>query len=123
MGNKPSALYAVNPRPPYNSTVLVNNFFGRQFNSLNDVAVNPWNKNIYFTDVTYGYLQNFRPEPVLPNMVYRLDPTTMAVTVVADGFRLCNGITFSPDGRYAYITDTSPNNGFKPHDYTAPSAM
>lgn len=63
---------------------LVNNYYGRQFNSVNDVAVNPANGHIYFTDVTYGYLQDFRPAPVLKNQVYKLDSVTKALTVVAD---------------------------------------
>lgn len=71
--------------------VLVNNFFGRAFNSLNDVAVNPRNLNVYFTDTLYGYLQNFRPAPGLRNQVYRLDPSTGSLSVVADGFTLPNG--------------------------------
>lgn len=71
--------------------VLVNNYFGRQFNSLNDVAVNFRNKHIYFTDTVYGYLQEFRPRPGLPNQVYRFNPHTGAVTVVADEFVNCNG--------------------------------
>lgn len=70
---------------------LVNNFFGRQFNSLNDVSVNPRNGDIYFTDTMYGYWQYFRPEPGLQNQVYRLDPDTGALTVVADGFVAPNG--------------------------------
>lgn len=107
------ALFAVNPVPPYNTTskyrasticrksvfilidascsVLANNYFGRQFNSLNDVSVNYRNKHIYFTDVVYGYLQDFRPRPGLPNQVYRLNPDTRAITVVADEFVNCNG--------------------------------
>lgn len=91
MGQTASALYLVNASPPYNTTVLINNFYGRQFNSLNDVAVNSRNKDIYFTDPTYGYVQDFRPNPVLPNMVYRLNMKTKAVTVVADGFVMPNG--------------------------------
>lgn len=91
MGETASALYLVNAAPPYNTTVLINNFYGRQFNSLNDVAVNSRNKDIYFTDPTYGYVQDFRPKPVLPNMVYRLNMKTNAVTVVADGFVMPNG--------------------------------
>jgi gluconolactonase len=117
------ALYLANPLPPYNTTVLINNFHGRQFNSLNDVAVQPLNGNIYFTDVPYGYLQSFRPSPGLPNQVYKLNPVTKAVTVVADGFVKCNGLTFSPDGKYAYVTDTGPAKGFSKTDPTQPAAI
>ena len=71
--------------------VLLNNYFGRQFNSLNDVAINPRNKEIYFTDVTYGYLQDFRPTPGLPNQVYRFNEKTGLVSVVADQPNKPNG--------------------------------
>ncbi len=72
--------------------MLLNNLFGRQFNSLNDVAVNPRNKELYFTDVTYGYLQDFRPLPGLPNQLYRFNTDTGLVSLVADGFNKCNGM-------------------------------
>lgn len=105
----------MNPREPYNTTgelsicrgsyhnlmasncsfihiiVLINNYFGRQFSSLNDIGINPRNKDVYFTDTLYGYLQEFRPAPGLRNQVYRLNDKTGAVTVVADGFTLPNG--------------------------------
>ena len=101
-------MYQVNPVPPYetkgesalsphkedaDNSVILNNYFGRQFSSLNDVAVNPRNKELYFTDVTYGYLQNFRPPPGLPNQVYRFNEGTGSVGVVADGFNLPNGLS------------------------------
>jgi len=72
----------------------LNNYFGRQYNSLNDVAINPRNKEIYFTDVTYGYLQAFRPLPALPNQVYRFNTNTGLVSVVADGFDKSNGRSY-----------------------------
>ncbi|KAH8666310.1 D-lactonohydrolase [Xylariales sp. PMI_506] len=121
--NIPSALYLMNPIEPYNTTVLVNNFFGRQFNSLNDLAIHPRNGDIYFTDTLYGYLQDFRPVPGLRNQVYRLNPTTGALTVVADGFVLPNGVTFTPDGKYAYVTDTGINKGFWPQNLSDPSSI
>lgn len=34
--------------------MLVNNYYGRQFTSLNDIAVNPRNGELYFTDPDYG---------------------------------------------------------------------
>ena len=51
----------------------------------------------------YGFLSHFRPEPLLPNQVYRFDPVTGSVRVVADGFDKCNGIAFSPDGSTAFM--------------------
>ncbi|RYC92270.1 hypothetical protein BFJ63_vAg4925 [Fusarium oxysporum f. sp. narcissi] len=119
----PSALYLMNSEAPYNTTTLVNNFFGRQFNSLNDVSVNPRNGDIYFTDTMYGYWQYFRPEPGLQNQVYRFDPDTGALTVVADGFVAPNGLTFSPDGLHAYVTDTGISNALFGHNYTRPASI
>lgn len=73
------------------SLVLLNNYFGRQFNSLNDVVINPRNGELYFTDTLYGFLQDFRPPPGLRNQVYRYNFETGAVAVVADDFTLPNG--------------------------------
>lgn len=86
-----SAAVLMSPVEPYNTTVVLNNYFGRQFSSLNDVAVHPGNRDVYFVDTLYGYLQDFRPAPGLPNQVYRWNDKTGAVTVVADGFVLPNG--------------------------------
>lgn len=71
--------------------VLLNNYFGRQFSSLNDVVIHPRNKELYFTDTLYGYLQDFRPPPGLRNQVYRYNFETGAVAVAADDFALPNG--------------------------------
>ncbi|CAG8098470.1 unnamed protein product [Penicillium olsonii] len=121
--DKPPGLSVVNPNSPYNSTVILNNYFGRQFNSLNDVAIHPKNKEIYFTDTIYGYVQDFRPAPGLQDQVYRFNPDTGAVTVVADEFDHPNGLTFSPDGDYAYITDTGISSGFFGFNFTRPASI
>ncbi len=39
----------------------------------------------------------------MPNQVYRFDPDTGTVRVVADGFDKCNGLAFSGDGNTAYV--------------------
>lgn len=101
-----SEVILMNPVEPYNTTVLVNNYFGRQFSSLNDVAVHPSNKDLYFTDTLYGYLQDFRPPPGLRNQVYRWNDTTGAVTVVADGFTLPNGVLCSALDQSGYLSLT-----------------
>ncbi|KAI5830481.1 calcium-dependent phosphotriesterase [Schizophyllum commune Tattone D] len=119
-GHRPSSLTLTDPAPPYNTFVLLDNFYGRQFNSLNDVKIHPSGK-IFFTDTIY--LQDFRPDPTLPSQVYRLDPATGAVRAVADGFHKCNGLAFSRDGKTAYVTDTGPANGFRETVHSAPSAI
>lgn len=52
---------------------------------------------------SYGFLNHFRPEPRMPNQVYRLDPVTRRVRVVATDFNKCNGIALSEDGKLAYM--------------------
>ncbi|PGH18208.1 hypothetical protein AJ79_00546 [Helicocarpus griseus UAMH5409] len=86
--------------------VLLNNFYGREFSSLNDVVVHHFTGDIWFTDPTYGYEQGFRPPPSLPKQVYRFDPRTGQCWAVADGFVMCNGLCFSLDYSKMYITDT-----------------
>jgi gluconolactonase len=90
MGNKTaSALYAMDP-VEYNTTVLLNNYMGRQFNSLNDVAVHP-NGWIYFTDVDYGALQDFRAKVNIRKQVYRFNPDSGVVQAVSDSTPRPNG--------------------------------
>ncbi|KAI2624771.1 lactonohydrolase [Xylaria nigripes] len=121
--NKAPALTILNPREPYNTTVLLNNFFSRQFNSLNDLAVHPQNQDVYFTDPIYGFLQDFRPNEGLPRQVYRYNDRTGAVTVAADGFNQPNGIAFSPSGSHAYITDTGALGVFWGNNATFPATI
>lgn len=51
----------------------------------------------------YGWMLGFRPEPMLPSQVYRFDPSTGQVRVVADQLLHPNGIAFTPDGRTAFV--------------------
>lgn len=46
----PPSLALVNPRPPYNSTMILDNINSRQFNSLNDAKLHPKSGAIFFTD-------------------------------------------------------------------------
>jgi len=101
----PSALVLVDPKTS-ESKILLNNFHGREFNSINDVIVHHGRDEIWFTDPTYGYMQDFRPAPKLPIQVYRFKPSTGEVWCVADGFAQCNGLCFSPDYSKMYVTDT-----------------
>ncbi|KLJ06254.1 hypothetical protein EMPG_10323 [Blastomyces silverae] len=103
--SQPSALTLVDPVSGTAETLL-NNFYGREFSSLNDVVVHHGTGDIWFTDPTYGYEQGFRPPPVLPKQVYRFRPSTGQCWAVADGFDMCNGLCFNPDYTLMYITDT-----------------
>jgi gluconolactonase len=81
---------------------------GLSFNSPNDVVVAS-DRAIWFTDPSYGHLQGFRPEPMVGDFVYRHDPATGEIAVVADGFDKPNGIAFSLDERVLYVTDSGAN--------------
>jgi gluconolactonase len=87
---------------------LVDNWGGLSLNSPNDVVVRR-DGTIWFTDPSYGYLQGFRPEPQVGNHVYRFDPRSGRLSVVADSFDKPNGLAFSPDEQILYVTDSGAN--------------
>ncbi|HYY20696.1 MAG TPA: SMP-30/gluconolactonase/LRE family protein [Thermoleophilaceae bacterium] len=100
---------------------LVDAFDGRPLNSPNDVVAAS-DGSIWFTDPSYGYLQRFRPRPVIGDCVYRFDG---GLSVVAEGFDKPNGLAFSPDERVLYVGDSGANQEpgsyypERPHDITA----
>ncbi|KAJ5595177.1 uncharacterized protein N7459_001385 [Penicillium hispanicum] len=115
-------LFQMSAKAPYKSTFLVGGFYGRQFNSLNDVVVHS-DGSFWFTDPIYGWRQGIRPKPRLPNQVYRYDPATKDLRVVADGLGRPNGISFSPDEKTVYITDTAETDGDGSKDQLKPATI
>lgn len=107
---QPSSLILMESEAPYRCETLLDSFNGRQFNSINDVAIHR-DGSIWFTDPIYGYEQKFRPSPQLPAQVYRYDPVAKTIRAMADGFGRPNGIAFSPDENIVYITDTDCVHG------------
>ncbi|KAJ1300804.1 hypothetical protein OPQ81_002444 [Rhizoctonia solani] len=106
----PSSLILVDPTTNHGRTIL-NNFYGRVFNSINDVAVLVSNGTVeeqwvFFTDPPYGYFQGFKPYPSLPAQVYAFHPPSGTIRVVADGFERPNGVQFSEDFKTCYVSDT-----------------
>jgi gluconolactonase len=79
------------------------------FNSPNDVVVRS-DGTIWFTDPSYGWLQGFRPRPLLRDAVRRYDPQTGQVTMVAKSLDKPNGLCFSPDESVLYVTDSGANH-------------
>jgi gluconolactonase len=84
---------------------VVDSWRGLPLNSPNDVVVKS-DGTIWFTDPTYGFLQGFRPQPHLGDYVYRYDPETGDLDVVADSFDKPNGLAFSPDESVLYVGDS-----------------
>ncbi|KAI9647853.1 hypothetical protein NHQ30_004241 [Ciborinia camelliae] len=114
----PGGLVFMNATAPYATQTLINNYYGVEFNSPNDVHVTS-DGALWFTDPTYGSWQGIRPQPQLPPQVYRYMPETNDIRVVADGLQEPNGITFSPDEKTAYLTDGMGNST----NPTAPRAI
>jgi gluconolactonase len=118
----PSGLYKMSISPPYQTEEIITSFYGRPFNSVNDVVIHQ-DGSIWFTDPIYGFEQGYRPKPQLPNQVYRFDPKTNSIRAMADGFGRPNGICFSPEEETVYITDTDWIHGDGSMDGSRASTM
>ncbi|MEO1250444.1 MAG: SMP-30/gluconolactonase/LRE family protein [Pseudomonadota bacterium] len=94
-------------------TVLVDNYQGKKLNSPNDLVVKS-DGTIWFTDPPYGILSNhegYQADSELgANYVFRFDPESKDISIVADDFDKPNGICFSPDESLLYIADTGASH-------------
>ncbi len=90
-------------------TVLADAYDGKRFNSPNDVVVRT-DGTIWFTDPPYGITTDYeghRAEQEIDGChVYRLDPATGQVRIVAGDFVRPNGLAFSLDETRLYVVDT-----------------
>lgn len=89
-------------------TVLTDQFQGKKLNAPNDIVTHS-DGAIWFTDPGYGIMGNYEGHKApfeLPANVYRLDPNTREVTVVASDMDKPNGLCFSPDEKKLYIVDS-----------------
>jgi gluconolactonase len=97
-------------------TVLADSFEGKRLNSPNDVVVRS-DGAVYFTDPSYGIESDYegnKSESEFENgacYVFRVDPITGALSIVADDFDRPNGLAFSVDERLLYVADSGgPHN-------------
>jgi gluconolactonase len=89
-------------------TVLADRYDGHRLNSPNDVVCRS-DGSIWFTDPHYGINTDYeggKQKAELPANVYRLDPGSGRLTIVADDFAGPNGLAFSPDERLLYISES-----------------
>jgi gluconolactonase len=94
--------------PSGSITVLADAFDGRRLNSPNDVVVAS-DGAVWFTDPVFGISGDYeghRAEPELAQNVYRLDPGTGRLDVVAEGMLGPNGLCFSPDETILYLVES-----------------
>jgi gluconolactonase len=90
-------------------TILADSYDGKRLNSPNDVVVKS-DGTIWFTDPPYGILSDFEGKKSVQEQeacyVFRFDPVTGSLDMVADDFDKPNGLAFSPDEKILYISDT-----------------
>jgi gluconolactonase len=90
-------------------TVLADRYQGKRLNSPNDVVVKS-DGSVWFTDPSYGIDSDYEghkaESEIGASHVYRLDPASGELQVVADDFSKPNGIAFSPDEQILYVSDT-----------------
>ena len=93
--------------------VLVDSYQGKRLNSPNDLVVKR-DGTIWFTDPPYGLTepnQGYGGEQEQDGcFVYRFDPATGEIDAVVTDRKRPNGLTFSPDERLLYVSDTSAFN-------------
>jgi gluconolactonase len=95
--------------PDGSITVIASHHDGKRLNSPNDVVVRS-DGSIWFTDPSYGIDTDYEGHKAESDIgachVYRVDPNSGEIRVVADDFERPNGIAFSLDERRIYIADT-----------------
>ena len=90
------------------TTTVVDHWHELPLRSPNDVVVRR-DGTIWFTDPSYGYLQGFRPRPRWRDTVYRYQPESGDLVIIADHFDKPNGLAFSPDESVLYVGDSGAN--------------
>ncbi|MGH8327107.1 MAG: SMP-30/gluconolactonase/LRE family protein, partial [Steroidobacteraceae bacterium] len=100
-------------------TVLANRHRGKRLNSPNDIVCKS-DGTIWFSDPLYGINTDYeggKQVSELPPALYRLQPGTGSLTVVADDFAGPNGLAFSPDERLLYVAESGGQFEREPRQY------
>jgi gluconolactonase len=103
----------IRTEPDGSLTVIADSYDGAPLNSPNDVVVR-CDGSVWFTDPTYGIDSDYEgvaaPSRQSGRHVYRADPDTGAVVVVAADFVQPNGLAFSPDEQTLYVADSGASH-------------
>lgn len=90
-------------------TVLADRWEGKRLNSPNDAAVKS-DGSVWFSDPDFGIVSDYEgyraQSEIGSNNVYRIDPDSGQVRLVADCFSAPNGLVFSADERRLFVSDT-----------------
>lgn len=88
-------------------TVIADRYEGKPLNSPNDIVCKS-DGSIWFTDPPFGilgYYEGHLAQPELPTNVYRWDPQSGKLAVVANDVNRPNGLAFSPDESKLYVIE------------------
>ncbi len=88
-------------------TVIAERFDSKPLNSPNDIVCKS-DGSIWFTDPPFGIIGNYEGHvatPELPTNVYRWDPASKQLSVVAGDVNRPNGLAFSPDETRLHIVE------------------
>ena len=91
-----------------NREVLASHYNGLELNSPNDIVVTR-NGNVFFTDPNSGRGARYgveRKQELNFQGVFKLDPVSGDLTLLADDFSKPNGLCFSHDESRLYVNDT-----------------
>jgi gluconolactonase len=87
--------------------ILADKFEGKTLNRPNDAIVRS-DGTVWFSDPDFLFAQ--RPEEkkeLTEQNVYRFDPRTRQLTAATRGLNKPNGLAFSPDEKFLFVTDSS----------------
>ncbi len=94
-------------------TILVDNYQGKKLNSPNDLVTKS-DGTIWFTDPPYGILSNhegYQADSELGHCyVFRFDPKTNDLSIVATDRDKPNGLAFNLDESILYVSDTGKSH-------------
>ncbi|MFE4588855.1 SMP-30/gluconolactonase/LRE family protein [Streptomyces laurentii] len=90
-------------------TVLADRWQGKRLNSPNDATVKS-DGSVWFSDPDFGITTDYEghrgTSEIGAGNVYRIDPATGEVRLVAEGFGAPNGLVFSADESRLFVSDT-----------------
>ena len=96
--------------PDGSITIIADSYKGKRLNSPNDAVVKS-DGTIWFTDPNYGIMSDYEGHKADMEQdgcyVFRFDPKSGKLTVVADDFDKPNGLAFSPDESMLYVADSA----------------
>jgi gluconolactonase len=92
--------------------VLVDNYQGVPFNSINKV-IRSRRGHLIFSDPDYGFRQDFKPPSELEPNVY-IKTAQGALNCFRCGLQMPHGLALSPDERTLFISDTSNEGAHRP---------